>query len=188
MKKYIETKQIEAEPMTLGDFVQETGRNPYGKDIENHKETEKGYRVKYEDGYESWSPAKAFEKSYKCADTFLDRLHIEMKDLYDRLDKLVAFIDSGKMDEVVTDNYQKFLLRLQQVVMYNPKNEKTVLEKRKRKVRPGRRKNENGKFPDTHTKKRQRLNVNKTVFKRCFFIEKSTQKVIVNSEKICIFT
>ena len=37
--------------------------------------------------------------------------------------------------------------------MYNPKNEKTVLEKRKRKVRPGRRKNENGKFPDTHKKK-----------------------------------
>lgn len=119
MKKYIGTKQIEAEPMTLGDFVQETGRTPYGKDIENHKETEQGYRVKYEDGYENWSPAKAFEKSYKCADTFLDRLHIEMKDLYDRLDKLVAFIDSRKMDEVVTDNYQKFLLRLQQVVMGN---------------------------------------------------------------------
>lgn len=53
MKKYIGTKQIEAEPMTLGDFVQETGRNPYGKDIENHEETEQGYRVKYEDGYES---------------------------------------------------------------------------------------------------------------------------------------
>ena len=45
MKKYIGTKQIEAEPMTLGDFVQETGRNPYGKDIENHEETEHGYRV-----------------------------------------------------------------------------------------------------------------------------------------------
>lgn len=71
---------------------------------------------------------------------------------------------------------------------YNPKNEKTVLEKRKRKVRPERRKNENGKFPDTHTKKRQRLNVNKTVFKRCFFMQKNTQKVIVNSEEICIFT
>ena len=37
MKKYIETKQIEAEPMTLGDFVQETGRNPYGKDIKGFK-------------------------------------------------------------------------------------------------------------------------------------------------------
>lgn len=56
MKKYIGTKQIEAEPMTLGDFVQKTGRNPYGKDIENHKENEQGYRVKYGDGYESWSP------------------------------------------------------------------------------------------------------------------------------------
>lgn len=117
MKKYIGTKQIEAEPMTLGDFVQKTGRNPYGKDIEDHKETEQGYRVKYEDGYESWSPAKAFEKSYKCADTFLDRLHIEMKDLYDRLDKLVAFIDSGKMDEVIKDNYQKFLLLVQHLTM-----------------------------------------------------------------------
>lgn len=74
------------------------------------------------------------------------------------------------------------------LIVYNPKNEKTVLEKRKRKVRPERRKNENGKFPDTHTKKRQRLNVNKTVFKRCFFMQKNTQKVIVNSEEICIFT
>lgn len=39
MKKYIGTRQIEAEPMTLGSFVQKTGRNPYGKDIENHEET-----------------------------------------------------------------------------------------------------------------------------------------------------
>lgn len=92
MKKYIETKQIEAEPMTLGDFVQETGRNPYGKDIENHKETEKGYRVKYEDGYESWSPAKAFEKSYKCADTFLDRLHIEMTCMTGWINLLLSLI------------------------------------------------------------------------------------------------
>ena len=51
MKKYIGTKQIEAELMTLGDFVQETGKNPYGKDIEKHEETEQGYHVRYEDGY-----------------------------------------------------------------------------------------------------------------------------------------
>ena len=29
MKKYIGTKQVEAEPMTLGDYVKKTGRNPY---------------------------------------------------------------------------------------------------------------------------------------------------------------
>lgn len=117
MKKYIRTKQIEAEPMTLGDFVQKTGRNPYGKDIEDHKETEQGYHVRHEDDYESWSPKDVFEKAYKCAETFVDRLHIECSDLYSKLDKLVAFIDSGKMDEVTKGNYQKFLLRLQQVIM-----------------------------------------------------------------------
>lgn len=72
--------------------------------------------------------------------------------------------------------------------MYNPKNEKSVLEKRKRKVRPGRRKNESVQFLDTHTQKKQCLNVNKTVFKHCFFIRKNTRKAIVNSGKIRIFT
>lgn len=117
MKKYIGAKQIEAEPMTLGDFVQKTGRNPYGKDIENHEESEPGYHVKYEDGYESWFPADVFEKAYKCADTFLDRLHIELKELYSKMDNLVPFIDSGKIDEVVTDEYQNLLLRLQHRIM-----------------------------------------------------------------------
>lgn len=93
----------------------------------------------------------------------------------------------GTLVTILTIGLSVFVLAISQVI-YNPKNEKTVLEKRKRKVRPGRRKNENGKFPDTHTKKRQRLNVNKTVFKRCFFSLKNTQKVIVNSEEICIFT
>ena len=73
-------------------------------------------------------------------------------------------------------------------LVYNPKNEKTALEKRKRKLQPGRWKNENGNFLDTHTKKRQRLNTDKTVFKRCFFYWKNTQKAIANSKKICIFT
>lgn len=92
-------------------------------------------------------------------------------------------LKEGMIEEVTQES-----TRIENLSKYNPKNEKTVLEKRKRKVRPERRKNENGKFPDTHTKKRQRLNVNKTVFKRCFFMQKNTQKVIVNSEEICIFT
>lgn len=39
-------------------------------------------------------------------------------------------------------------------------------------------KNESGQFPDTHTKKEQRLNVLKTVFKRCFFIAKIQKKTL----------
>lgn len=116
MKKYIGTKEIEAEPMTLGDFVARTGRNPY-KNPDEHDPEEDGYFVRYQDGYESWSPAEPFEKAYKCADSFLDRLHIEMRDLYAKMDKLAPFIASDKIDEVVTDKYQNHLLRLQHRIM-----------------------------------------------------------------------
>lgn len=114
MKKYIGTKQIEAEPMTRGDA--------WGKHLLREKPStenfdDEGYHVRYEDGYESWSPKDTFEKAYKIADTFLDRLHIEMRDLYEKMDKLSPFIESGKIDEVVTDKYQNHLLRLQHHIM-----------------------------------------------------------------------
>ena len=73
MKKYIGTKQIEAEPMTMGEAYEKNllraGRVP------NESEKDKaGYHTKYEDGYESWSPAEPFDKAYKVADTPLDRI------------------------------------------------------------------------------------------------------------------
>lgn len=116
MKKYIGTKQIEAEPMTMGEAY-EKGLLQAGMVPNKNEKDNAGYHVKYEDGYESWSPTGPFEKAYNCADTFLDRLIIECSDLYSKQDKLVAFIDSCKMDEVTKDNYQKFLLRLQLVIM-----------------------------------------------------------------------
>lgn len=116
MKKYIGTKEIEAEPMTMGEAYEkgflQAGRVP--NEAEKHNT---GYHVKYKDGYESWSPAEPFEKAYKCADTFLDRLHIEMRDLYAKMDKLAPFIESGKIDETIKDKYQNHLLRLQHRIM-----------------------------------------------------------------------
>lgn len=117
MKKYIGTKTVSAEPMLLGEFIKQTGRNPYVNDPKVHDNSEEGYIIEYEDSYKSWSPKDVFEKAYKVADTPLDRLHIEMRDLYEKLDKLVPFIDSGKMDEVIKDNYQKFLLLVQHLTM-----------------------------------------------------------------------
>lgn len=64
MKKYIGTKLIEAEPMTRGLFAKRKGEqficgnNPY----------EEGYLVKYQDGYESWSPKEVFETAYLAVD------------------------------------------------------------------------------------------------------------------------
>ena len=53
MKKYIGTKQIEAEPMTMGEAYEkgllQAGRVPNDSEMSNV-----GYHVRYQDGYESW--------------------------------------------------------------------------------------------------------------------------------------
>lgn len=63
MIKFIGTKQIEAEPMTRGEYAKLSGRNSIL--IEKGESTnDEGYLVKYNDGYISWSPKKPFEEAY----------------------------------------------------------------------------------------------------------------------------
>lgn len=52
MEKYIGTKMIEAEPCSAW------------KGAGGHKTGDPGYRVRYADGYESWSPKDVFEAAY----------------------------------------------------------------------------------------------------------------------------
>lgn len=104
--------------MTLSDFVQKTGRNPYDKDIENHEETEQGYHVRYEDGYESWSPKDVFEKASKVADTPLDRMYIEYNELMDKHNKLVLFLGRKDAIEIAGEN-QVALMEVQKVQMHD---------------------------------------------------------------------
>lgn len=52
MKQYIGTKLVEAEPC------------PAWKDCGRHKTGDPGYKVRYSDGYESWSPKEVFERAY----------------------------------------------------------------------------------------------------------------------------
>ena len=58
MKQYIGTKIIEAEPATRGDCYH--GPNM----LSAEGAAAPGYRVRYSDGYESWSPKDVFEKAY----------------------------------------------------------------------------------------------------------------------------
>lgn len=116
MKKYIGTKQVEAEPMTMGKAY-ERGLLQVGRIPNEYDAKEAGYHVKYKDGYESWSPAEAFEKVYKCANTFFDRLQIEHDDLAEKFDKCEAFVDSEKFRNVVKGDYPAFLLLLQREFM-----------------------------------------------------------------------
>lgn len=60
MKKYIGTKIVMAEPMTLTKAQKVLGRELKPATLE-----EDGYLVEYKDGYKSWSPKNVFEEVYR---------------------------------------------------------------------------------------------------------------------------
>lgn len=116
MKKYIGTKQIEAEPMTMGEAFEkgllQAGRVPNESDKSNA-----GYHVKYQDGYESWSPAEPFEKAYKLTETPLNRMKIESDELCKKFSGLASFIESDKFKEF--DSVMQGMLKVQYRMMCN---------------------------------------------------------------------
>lgn len=59
MKKFIGTKVIMAEPMTMIEAQKVLGRKIKPSTIE-----EDGYLVEYKDGYKSWSPKSVFDEAY----------------------------------------------------------------------------------------------------------------------------
>lgn len=82
MKKYIGVKQIEAEPLNLGDY-----NKLRGWEIPANEDPKKeGYKVVYSDGYVSWSPKEIFEESYRETTALTFGLALEAL----KLGKLVA--------------------------------------------------------------------------------------------------
>jgi hypothetical protein len=61
MKKYLGIKVVSAEPM----MRDEAGKAGLVRGYSENDENCYGYRVVYEDGYESWSPKSTFEKAYR---------------------------------------------------------------------------------------------------------------------------
>lgn len=73
MEKYIGTKLIEAEPANkVNGKVQ-----PADWSVPNDATVEQGYKVRYGDGYESWSPKDVFEEAYRPIDGLNFGLAIE---------------------------------------------------------------------------------------------------------------
>lgn len=74
MKKYIGTKLIEAVPAIRkgGEVYEKTQPIPRSMDPE-----EDGYKVRYPDGYESFSPKQVFEEAYRPTDGLSFGLAIE---------------------------------------------------------------------------------------------------------------
>lgn len=113
MKKYIGTKMVSAEPAYLIDGA----IYPIGGEVPKVMNRKDGYKVVYEDGYESWSPKDVFEKAYRVAETFVDRLAIEHYDLHEKMDKLDAFLKSEKFRDIVEDDTEAFVLQYQHKLM-----------------------------------------------------------------------
>ncbi len=85
MKKYIGTKTVQATPaVKKGDKVY-LPDEAIPKSLEPKEE---GYKVVYENGYESWCPKDEFEKTYHLAETPLDLMKIEYAELGDKSSKL----------------------------------------------------------------------------------------------------
>lgn len=62
MKNYIGVKMVQAEEMSR---IAAKEKGYYRGEInEENPGADMGYHVRYEDGYDSWSPAETFERSY----------------------------------------------------------------------------------------------------------------------------
>lgn len=111
--KCIGTKTVSATPAWRidGKVYPKDGQVPRSMNRED------GYKVVYEDGYESWSPKDVFEKAYKITETYFDRLQIEHDELTQKYDKCEDFVTSQNFRDVVKDDYPAFLLLLQRNVM-----------------------------------------------------------------------
>lgn len=104
MKKFIGTKVIMAEPMTMTEAQKVLGREIKPATVE-----EDGYLVEYKDGYKSWSPKSVFDEAYKPFEDFEDRLCIEYDELYDRLTKLKVALNKDGFREKVGDFQYKLM-------------------------------------------------------------------------------
>lgn len=124
MKKYIGTKLVQATPMTRQAYNDYRGwKLP---EDEAHLWNEDGFLVEYLDGgranddrhqgYISWSPADVFQKSYKIAETYIDRMNIEVNEINERKEKLQEFIFKHPMFFEMSD-YDQQLMKTQLAAM-----------------------------------------------------------------------
>lgn len=98
MKHYIKTEKVMAKPMTVREFYKQTKQSQYGEMVENGEGDKEGYYTVDKDendtGVPYWVSKDKFEKSHQVAETPIDRMVIESRDLIDKINKLSDFINS----------------------------------------------------------------------------------------------
>ena len=108
MKKYIGTKQVEAEPMTMGEADNKKLVAIGSSRLSTYEKSSEGYHVKYDDGVETWLPKDEFEKTYRCSETSIDKMLIEAEDFNLKAAQLGRFLNAEKQ-EILSDQKRNLL-------------------------------------------------------------------------------
>ena len=108
MKKYIGTKQVEAEPMTMGEADNKKLVAIGSSRLSTYEKSSEGYHVKYDDGVETWLPKDEFEKTYRCSETSIDKMLIQAEDFNLKAAKLGSFLNAEKQ-EILSDQKRNLL-------------------------------------------------------------------------------
>lgn len=103
-KKYTRLDEVEAEPMTCGEFYKmmfgeeyvQTSPHTYEKDAP-------GYSVKRPTGQE-WIPKEDFDVEFAETDDYISRMNFERDELLNRLNKLESYL------KYHTDDYPSEML------------------------------------------------------------------------------
>lgn len=114
--KYRGVKIVEAYKMDEATAI----KSGFARANADNHEYGEGYHVTYPDGYESWSPKDVFEKSYRCIDSFRDRLIIERDELNEKLRNLIKFLDDvNKAEAPSLEGRDIELMNFQRKMMQN---------------------------------------------------------------------
>jgi len=94
LQTYIGVKQIQAQPLTLGEYNEYRGWTiPEDEDPDAP-----GYLVLYLDGYRSWSPKDVFEKAYFLMGVDVDPTKVNE----DMVERFVRDLESVKLGDKTT--------------------------------------------------------------------------------------
>ena len=121
MKKYRCIKIVEAEPKKFDKELAE--RFPKA----DAKIGDEGYKVRYEEGYESWSPKEVFEKGYVSLSEdvgetplqpYQKRLLNDFVELYDKIDKLRNALTKEFAEKIGAEKYNLMDAQLKAMQVY----------------------------------------------------------------------
>lgn len=131
MQKYIGVKQVEAKPMTRGDYNDYRGWTVPKDENPN----DEGYLVKHSDNYESWIAKDEFEKTYNVVgvrslndsallmvstdykDRFLAE-YIQLKTRFESLKTMLSNWDNGKLSFIPSCPQSIYDLQVEAMTKY----------------------------------------------------------------------